>query len=71
MSLASGTRTRPPQSGFVQTGFWEVSVRCGRLWLMLRQGLLLTSLLLLMRSVSRFSVGDGLQLANHPEQPPG
>ncbi len=45
MSLASGTRTRPPQSGFVQTGFWEVSVRCGRLWLMLCQGSLLTSLI--------------------------
>jgi len=24
MSLASGTRKRPPQSGFVQTGLWEV-----------------------------------------------
>jgi hypothetical protein len=47
--LTPGTRKRPPQSGSVQTGFWEVSVRCGRLWLMLRQGSPTTSLL--MRSV--------------------
>ena len=26
MSLASGTRKRPPQSGFVQTAFWEMRV---------------------------------------------
>jgi hypothetical protein len=38
---------------------------------MLRQGSLLTSLLLLMRSVCGFSVSDSLQLPNHPEQPPG
>jgi hypothetical protein len=25
MSLAPGTRKRPPRSGFVQTGFWETS----------------------------------------------
>jgi hypothetical protein len=24
--LTPGTRKRPPQSGFVQTGFWEVSI---------------------------------------------
>jgi hypothetical protein len=25
MSLVSGTRKRPPQSGFVQTGMWEIT----------------------------------------------
>ena len=35
MPLASGTRMRPPQSGFVQVGLREVIVDCSRLTLVL------------------------------------
>jgi hypothetical protein len=41
-----GNQARGPE-----TGFWEVSVRCGCLWLMLRQGSLTTSLFLLTTSL--------------------
>jgi hypothetical protein len=27
--LTPGTRKRPPQSGFVQTGFWEITPTSG------------------------------------------